>query len=69
MKFQFEGRQVSAAQLKRQGVDYSEGVIQSALESGAQTMAALVIFCERRLAANVQRGHRAGYAAQRRVHG
>ena len=46
--FPFEGRDVTAAQLKRQGITYSEGVIQSALEAGCQSVADLIAHCETR---------------------
>lgn len=67
--FPFEGEQVTARTLRRRGMAYSEGAIQSALESGCKTMSELVAFIERRQAAAKVRAGRAGYAAYRAVHG
>jgi hypothetical protein len=65
--FEFEGRQVTARQLKREGLCYSEGTIQSALEAGCKTMGELVTFAERRLAVNTRRSYVAGRRAMERA--
>lgn len=65
--FQFEGRTVTARQLKRTGMVYSEGAIQSALEAGCKSMADLLAFIERRQAANFRRSYAAGRRAVQRA--
>lgn len=61
--FEFEGRQVTARQLKREGICYSEGAIQSALEAGCKTMPELVAHIERARSANMRRSYMAGKRA------
>ena len=65
--FEFEGRQVTARQLKREGICYSEGAIQSALEAGCKTMPELVAHIERTRSANMRRSYMAGRRAMERA--
>lgn len=67
--FPFEGGQVTARMLKRRGMVYSEGAIQSALEAGCKTMPDLLAFIERQQAESKVSAGKAGYAAYRAVYG
>ena len=47
-KFQYEGQQITARQLRKSMPVYSEGALQSALESGCQDRDAVRMFMGRR---------------------
>jgi hypothetical protein len=59
-RFAFEGGQISARQLARQVTAYSEGALQTALESGCQSVPDVMTFL-------AQRDYR--LQAQRKQHG
>lgn len=63
--FQFEGRDVTARQLKREIPAYGLGQLQSALEAGCKTLPELVVFCERRVSARSRLSHKKGCASFR----
>ena len=65
--FLFEGEQVTARELRRRGVVYSVGAIQSALEAGCKTMPELVAHIERTRSANMRRSYMAGRRAMERA--
>lgn len=67
--FMFEGRDITARQLKREMPAYGEATLQSALESGLQTKADVIAYCERRFAAYKRKkpvGYQAGFKPPQR---